>query len=102
MRQYSRPAEVILRAAIIGTEFANERRMARKTGDLPSKAGVKSLSKKLDTSRHGFAEHPHTRKNAGAFAADAQNEERMKNHESASGSTRESKTRTLAKMKKSS
>ena len=76
--------------------------MARKTGDLPSKAGVKSLSKKLDSSRHGYAEHPHTRKNPGAFASDAQNEERMKNHESATGSTREAKTRALGKMKKSS
>ena len=76
--------------------------MARKTGDLPSKAGVKSLSKKLDTSRHGFGEHPHTRKDAGAFGADEQNEERMGNHESATGSTRESKTEVLGKMKKSS
>ena len=76
--------------------------MARKTGDLPSKAGVKSLSKKLDNSPHGYGEHPHTRKNAGAFAGDAQNEERMKNHESATGSTREAKTRALGKMKKSS
>ena len=76
--------------------------MARKTGDLPSKAGVKSLSKKLDTSRHGFGEHPHTRKNAGAFGADAVNEERMKNVDSARGTTRPAKTRTLGKMKKSS
>lgn len=63
---------------------------------------MKSLSKKLDTSRHGFGEHPHTRKNAGAFGADATNEERMRNHESASGTTREPKTRTLGRMKKSS
>ena len=76
--------------------------MARKTGDLPSKAGVKSLSKKLDTSRHGFAEHPHTRKNAGAFAGDAGNEEKMKNHASSTGSTRDAKSRSLEKMKKSS
>ena len=76
--------------------------MARKTGDLPTKAGMKSLSKKLDTSRHGFGEHPHTRKNAGAFAKDAVNEERMRNHESATGSTRDAKTRSLGKMKKSS
>ena len=76
--------------------------MARKTGGLPNKAGVKSLSKKLETSRHGFAEHPHTRKNAGAFAADAANEERTKNVESSRGSTRQAKTRTLGKMKKSS
>ena len=76
--------------------------MARKTGDLPSKAGVKSLSQKLDTSRHAFDEHPHTRKNAGAFAGDVRNEEKMTNHASSSGSTRQAKTRSLAKMKKSS
>ena len=69
---------------------------------MPSNAGVKSLSKKLDTSRHGFGEHPHTRHNAGAFAKDELNEERMRNHESGSGSTREAKTRTLGRMKKSS
>ena len=63
---------------------------------------MKSLSKKLDTSRHAYGEHPHTRKNAGAFAADARNEERMRNHESASGTTREPKTRTLGRMKSSS
>ena len=83
-----------------GTEFAIDFRMARKTGDLPSKAGVKSLSKKLDTSRHGFGEHPHTRKNAGAFGADEQNEDRMRNHESSSGSTRKAKTEALDKMDK--
>lgn len=69
---------------------------------MPSKAGVKSLSKKLDTSRHGFGEHPHTRKNAGAFAKDEVNEERMTNHESSTGTTREAKTDALGRMKKSS
>jgi hypothetical protein len=75
--------------------------MAKKTGELPSKAGVKSLSKKLDSSRHGFDEHPHVRKNAGAFGADARNEERMRNHASGSGSTRESKTQALGRMRRS-
>lgn len=75
--------------------------MAKKTGEQPSKAGVRSLSKKLDSSRHGFDEHPHVRKNAGAFGADARNEERMRNHESASGSTRKSKTEALRRMRRS-
>lgn len=41
--------------------------MARKTGELPGKAGVTSTAKKLDNSRHGFDEHPASRKTAGAF-----------------------------------
>jgi hypothetical protein len=32
--------------------------MTEKTGELPAKAGVKSLSRKLEKSRHGFDEHP--------------------------------------------
>ena len=32
-----------------------------------NKAGVKSLAKKLDNSRHGFNEQPASRKIAGAF-----------------------------------
>ena len=41
--------------------------MANKTGELPGKAGVKSLSKKLENSRHGFEQHPGASKTPGAF-----------------------------------
>jgi hypothetical protein len=41
--------------------------MNKKTGELPGKAGVKSLSKKLDNSRHGFEQHPGASKTPGAF-----------------------------------
>ena len=41
--------------------------MANKTGELPGKAGVKSLAKKLENSRHGFEPHPGAGKTAGAF-----------------------------------
>ena len=71
--------------------------MARKTGELPGKAGVKSLSRKLDNSRHGYNQHPATSKTAGAFGK----EEQMRAHESATGSTRDAKTKSLARMKRS-
>jgi hypothetical protein len=32
-----------------------------------NKAGVRSLGQKLDNTRHGFDEHPGSRKTAGAF-----------------------------------
>ncbi len=70
--------------------------MARKTGELPGKAGVKSLSRKLDNSRHGYDRHPGASKTAGAFGK----EEQIKAHESASGSTREAKTKSLERMKR--
>ena len=70
--------------------------MARKTGELPGKAGVKSLSRKLDNSRHGYDQHPGASKTAGAFGK----EEHVKAHESASGSTGETKTNTLGKMRR--
>ncbi len=41
--------------------------MTKKTGELPGKAGVKSLSKKLENSRHGFEQHPGASKTPGAF-----------------------------------
>ena len=68
--------------------------MARKTGELPAKAGVKSLSKKLDNSRHGYDRHPGTSKTAGAFGKD----EQMRAHESATGSTRDAKTKSHGRM----
>ena len=71
--------------------------MARKTGELPAKAGVKSLSKKLDNSRHGYAQHPGTSKTTGAFGK----EERTRARESAAGSTRDAKAKSLDRMKRS-
>jgi hypothetical protein len=70
--------------------------MARKTGELPGKAGVKSLSRKLDNSRHGYDQHPGTSKTAGAFGK----EEKMRAHEAPTGSTREAKTKSLGRMKR--
>jgi hypothetical protein len=74
--------------------------MPKKTGELPGKAGVKSLSRKLANSRHGFDEHPGAHKIAGAFAKENRDERRTRAHESASGSTREGKTNTLDRMKR--
>jgi hypothetical protein len=71
--------------------------MARKTGELPAKAGTRSLSKKLANSRYGYEQHPGTSKTPGAFGKET---ERMRAHESASGSTREGKTNTLGKMRR--
>jgi hypothetical protein len=71
--------------------------MARRTGEITSKAGVASTSKKLATSRHGFDQHPASRKTAGAFA----HEEKVRGQrESSRGSTRSSKTQPLSRMKK--
>ena len=73
--------------------------MARKKGDQPGKAGVASLAKKLDNSRHGFDEPPASRKKAGAFA----NEEQAKGaRDSSRGATKPAKRKTLPQMKKSS
>jgi hypothetical protein len=71
--------------------------MTRKTGELPAKAGAKSLSKKLANSRHGYEQHPGASKTAGAFGK----EEQLRAHESSSGSTRDAKTQPLGRMKRS-
>jgi hypothetical protein len=64
-----------------------------------NKSGVKSTAKKMENSRHGFDEHPASRKTAGAFG----HEEKIRgSRESSRGSTRPAKTETLTKMKKSS
>ena len=65
-------------------------------GQLTSKTGVKSLAKKMDSSRHAFERHPASSKTAGAFG----HEERVRNaHESSSGTTRRSKVSSLDRMK---
>jgi hypothetical protein len=51
----------------VGIAFATNAHMTRKTGELPAKAGAKSLSKKLANSRHGYEQHPGASKTAGAF-----------------------------------
>jgi hypothetical protein len=62
-----------------------------------NKAGVKSLGKKLDNSRHGFNQQPASGKIAGAFA----HEERVRGtHESSSGTTHRAKVASLGRMKK--
>jgi hypothetical protein len=73
--------------------MANERE--RQTSN---KAGVKSLGKKLENSRHGFNEQPASRKTAGAFG----HEERTRGvaHESATGTTHKGKLASLGRMKK--
>ena len=73
--------------------MANERE--RQTSN---KAGVRSLAKKLDNTRHGFEEHPASRKTAGAFG----HEERVRGvaHESSRGTTHKGKLASLGRMKK--
>jgi len=71
--------------------------MTRTTGEVPGKSGVKSLSKKLGSSRHGFDQQPGASKTAGAFGKE---EERARAHESASGSTRDAKINPLGRMRR--
>ncbi len=65
-------------------------------GQLTSKTGVKSLSKKMDSSRHGFDRAPASHKTEGAFGRE---EARGAGTDSASGTTRRSKREALAKMR---
>ena len=64
-----------------------------------NKSGVKSLAKKMANTRHGFDEHPASRKTAGAFGYE---EKIHGSRESARGSTRAPKAASLGKMKRSS
>ena len=66
-------------------------------GQLTSKTGMKSLSKKMDSSRHAFERQPASSKTAGAFG----HEERARGagHDSSSGTTRRSKIASLDRMK---
>jgi hypothetical protein len=65
-------------------------------GQVTSKTGVKSLSKKMDSSRHGFDRHPASHKTAGAFGRE---EARGAATDSTSGTTRRSKREALARMR---
>jgi hypothetical protein len=66
-------------------------------GQLTSKAGVKSLSKKMDSSRHRFDSHPASHKTAGAFGRE---EIRGAVTDSTSGTTRRNKRAALERMRR--
>jgi hypothetical protein len=66
-------------------------------GQLTSKTGVKSLSKKMHGSRHGFDRHPASQKTPGAFGKE---EVRGAVTDSTSGTTRRSKREALGRMKR--
>lgn len=71
--------------------------MAKRPSEGPSKAGVISTAKKADSSRHGWDEHPATRKAAGAYAQ----EEKARAHlDPGRGATKPSKRAALPKMRK--
>jgi hypothetical protein len=63
---------------------------------LTSKTGVRSLSKKMDGSRHRFDQAPASHKTEGAFGRE---EGRGAAADSVSGTTRRSKKAALAKMR---
>lgn len=67
-------------------------------GQLTSKTGMKSLSKKMDSSRHGFDRSPASHATAGAFGR-----EKMRGAatDSTSGTTRRSKREALSRMRTS-
>jgi hypothetical protein len=67
-------------------------------GQLTSKTGVKSLSKKMDSTRHAFDRQPASQKTAGAFGRE---DVRNAGHDSASGTTttRPSKKAALNRMR---
>ena len=65
-------------------------------GEVTSKTGVKSLSKKMDSSRHGFDRQPASQKTDGAFGKE---EVRGAVTDSTSGTTRRSKKEALGRMR---
>ena len=66
-------------------------------GQLTSKTGVKSLSKKMESSRHGFDRQPASQKTAGAFGKE---DVRGAVTDPTSGTTRKSKREALGRMKR--
>jgi hypothetical protein len=64
-------------------------------GEITSKTGVKSLSKKMDSSRHGFDSHPASHKTEGAFGKE---EMRGAVPDSTGGTMRRSKKEALGRM----
>lgn len=65
-------------------------------GELTSKTGVKSLSKKMDSSRHGFDSQPASHKTDGAFGKE---EMRGAVTDSTRGTTRPGKKEALGRMR---
>ena len=65
-------------------------------GQLTSKTGMKSLSQKMHSSRHGFDRQPASHKTEGAFGRE---EARGAVTDSTSGTTRRSKKEALSKMR---
>ena len=72
--------------------------MAKKAGgrQTSNKAGVQSVSKKLDNSRHGFDTYPNVRNKAGAFGEE---EGRKAERPKAGTASPRGKGGALAKMK---
>lgn len=64
-------------------------------GQVTSKTGVKSLSKKMGGSRHAFEHHPASKRTAGAFGR----EERARGAAPSTGTTRKSKIASLDRIK---
>ena len=71
--------------------------MAKEPGDAPEKAGVTSLSQKMDSSRHDFEPHPGSSKTAGASGRE---EGELNALESQLGEPSESKQKSLGRMKR--
>ena len=64
-----------------------------------NKAGVRSTARKIDNSRHGFAQHPGSRRKEGAFANETKIRAASEHPEE--GATRPAKRRALERMKSS-
>ena len=70
--------------------------MAKEPGDAPNKAGVRSLSQKMDNARHDFEQHPGSSKTAGAHGRE---DGELNALESNLGEPSESKQNALGRMK---
>jgi hypothetical protein len=64
---------------------------------ITSKAGVKSLAKKMDTSRHAFGAQPAARKKEGAFGHETGT--RGSRHRSAAGTSRPGKRAAMDRVR---
>jgi hypothetical protein len=92
----SRRAELRMGWACSSTSWRSPNGTPIASGQLTSKTGVKSLAKKMDSSRHGFDRPPASHKTAGAFGKE---EVRGAVTDSTSGTTRRSKREALDRMK---
>ena len=64
--------------------------------EITSKAGVKSLAKKMDNSRHAFGEQPAARKKEGAFSRESGARGARR---SATGTSRPGKTAAMDRIR---